>query len=565
MARTRIPEQDLSTDAPQTTAPVNLSGLSSGNNAQNQLGNSAVAQQSGVNGRTDISQYTPQYVEAHRDELGIPAGAPVEDFFNEFVAHKLAYQDLSSWNNVAPGDPQYAAIQAQRQMLESWGYNSNITAANEVMDPNTGLYAVRLDPNEQGLAQGRGSKVAFRGTEPFKGSESSVNNPWGAINDVTADLGTSVGSSQYNANADRIRGLMAGGVGDITTTGHSLGGYLAERAAVENNDLMGNGNVVTFQAGGLNREDANRFDAANADGHIGVRHHYTDMDVVHRAGEQRLGGTFFEHQANALTEGHTKYLMYNDNDVTTLAEATGGKNVVQSNQDTVSDWSRHLYEGGRTGLGGVVRAGMAPINAAWQTGVGLGNGIVNAASGLGTAAMDTYNGVAGGLGTAWNGAASGASQMWNGDLLGGLGTMGSGLLSGTGEALSGVGQGLWGLGKTGVGAITDTAGALWNGASTLVGDVGQGVYQAGRGALNLVEGAVGGTVEAGKYLGGKALEAGSAAWEGAKSGASWLGDQAVSAGSAVADGAAWAGNKVLDAGAAVGSGLKSAWDTVTSW
>lgn len=606
MARTRIPEQDVSQDAPQTVAPVSLSGLTTG--AAAGIGNAATAAaaglgQGGFQRPTDISMYTPEYVRANRENLGIPEGGE-EDFFNEFVGHKLAYQDLSSWANVKEGDENYETIQQQKRMLESWGYNSNVTAANEVVDPKTGLYAVRLDPNQQGMEQGRGSKVAFRGTEPWTPGQSGLTNPFGAINDVIADTGTSVGGNQYDANAGAIRNLMAGGVRGnggvtgMTTTGHSLGGYLAQRAAAENGDLMKGGNVATFQAGGLNREVANRFEANQGENQIGVRHHYTQSDVVHRAGEQRLGGQFIEHNANNLVEGHTKGLMYSDSAMPLLADAAGGKTIRQSNEDSVSNWSRHLLEGGRTGLGGAIRTGMAPINAAWQTGVGLGNGIVNAAGGLATAATDTYNGVAGGMGTAWNGAANGASQMWNGDFFGGLGTMGGGLLSGTAQTIGGVGSGLLGVGKTAVGAVGDTAGALWNGASSLVGDVAQGAYQMGRGGLNLVEGAVGGTIEAGKYVGGKALDAGryvgnkavevgTAAVDATKAGAAWVGNKAVQAGTAVADGAAWAGGKVLDAGAAVGnaamdgaawaggkvmdagaavgSGLKSAWDVATSW
>ncbi len=601
MARTRAPSQELQSDRlPVEQAPVGLAGVGQPMAAQGQLGNAAVAAQTGVNGpqrpgeRTDISQYTPAYVEAHRDELGIPAGAPVEDFFNEFVAHKLAYQDLSSWASVKPGDPQYASIQAQKQMLESWGYRSDIGADQEVRDPKTGLYAVRLDPSEQGLAQGRGSVAAFRGTEPLTPGQTSLSNPWGAFNDVLTDFSTSVGANQYNANADRIRALMAGGKGDLTTTGHSLGGYLAQKAASANADLMGKGDVVTFQSGGLNREDAWRFEGQNQDGHIGVRHHYTDMDVVHRAGEKRLPGTFFEHQAAGLTEGHTKYMMYNDRDVTTLSEATGGKRVVQSDRDSVSNWSRHYWEGARTGAGGFVRLGMAPNNAAWQLGTGLGRAGGNAAWGLGNSAYQAYDGVSGGLGTALGGTANGLGQMMHGDLLGGMGTMGGGMLSGTGQALNGGGRALWGLGGTGVGAARDTAGALWDGASTLVGDTAQGLYQMGRGGVNLVEGEVGRQVakakelgtaawEGTKWAGNKAAQAGEAAWEGTKwaggkavDAGKWAGGKALEAGEAAWEGTKWAGNKVADAGSAAWEGTKwaggkaadagkAAWDFATSW
>lgn len=522
MALTRSVEQTHDQQTVQEPAPlVQLPGPA---NAQNQIGNAAVAQQLG-GGRTDISQYTPQYVEAHRDELGIPPGAPIDDFFHEFVAHRLAYQNMSEQDPNRPGISQADAdrIRAQQQLLQSWGYQSTVSRDQEIIDPNTGLYAVRFDPTEEGIAAGRSSTVAFRGTQPWNSDEFSWRNPLGPLNDLISDAGPSVGSTQYDANAGAIRDLMAGGTGQVTTTGHSLGGYLAQRAAAENPELARQ--VVTFQAGGLNRGDVADFEAANQDGHIGVRHHYTTADVVHRAGEQRLPGTFFEHRPNSLTEGHTKYLMYDDNDVTTLAEATGGKTVRQSNQDTVSGWSRHLWEGARTGAGGLGRLGTAPIAGAWDLAAGLWDAGSNAVSGIGDALSNTVGGVGQGLGTAWDGASNGFSQMMDGNILGGLGTMGGGLVSGTGQALMGVGQGALGLGQTAINAVGDTAGAVWDGASTLASNAVTGAGQVLRGGVNLVEGAAEG------------------AWEGAK----------------------WAGNKVADAGAAVGSGLKSAWDFATSW
>ncbi len=597
MAKTRAPSQEQ-TSLPEQQAPVNLSGLgASGLGAQSQRGNAAVAAQAGLGApqeRTDISRYTPAYVEAHRDELGIPAGAPVEDFFNEFVAHKLAYQDLSTWASLKPGDEGYDSVQAQKRMLESWGYSSNIGQQQEVNDPRTGLYAVRLDPTEQGLAQGRGSITAFRGTEPFTPGQSNPENPWGLANDIISDFGPSVGSNQYGANSAQIRALVAGGKGDQTLAGYSLGGYIAQRAAADNADLMGRGDLVTFQSGGLNREDAWRFEGQNQDGHIGVRHHYTDMDVVHRAGENRINGQFFEHRANGLTEGHTKYLMYDDNDVTTVAEATGGKRVVQSDRDTIPDWSRHTWEGARTGAGGAFRLGMAPNNAAWQLGTGLGQTGWEAAGGLQDSANEAWSGLYSGAGTALYGTGRGLDQMWHGDLLGGMGTIGGGMLSGTGKAASGGGSALLGLGETALNATRGTLGAMWDSTKSYVGDTAQGLYQMGRGGVNLVEGEIGRqwenakelgsqTVAAGKWAGGKAVEAGQAAWEGTKwagnkaveagqaavdgtvAGAKWVGGKAVETGKAAWEGTKWAGGKAVEAGKAVGDGLGAAWDFATSW
>ena len=585
MGTTRSQQQqpDEATLTPDV-APV---ALSSAGVAQDQVGNAEMNSRLLGGGREDISRYTPAYVEAHRDELGIPSGAPIDDFFNEFVAHTLAYQQMSQLD---PNDPTLSdadrdRILAQQQLLESWGYQGTVSEDNEVYDPETGLYAVRFDPNEQGQADGRNSIVAFRGTEPLNTSESSVDNPLGPINDLVADAGPSVGSTQYDPNAEQIRALMAGGQGQVTATGHSLGGYLAQRAASENADLTSE--VVTFQAGGLNRGDANRFDQANEDGHIGVRHHYTTADIVHRAGEQRLGGDFFEHRPDELTEGHTKYLMYDDNDVTTISEATGGKRVRQSDTDTVSPWSRHLWEGARTGAGGFVRTGMAGQNAAWEFGTGMGEAVTNAKDGFTDAAWNAGWGLAHGGARAWDGARDGVGQMLGGDVLGGLGTMGGGLWHGATDALGGLGAGALEAGRTGLGFIGDTASAAWDGASSYASDMWTGGTQMARGAWNLAEGAVGAGWEAtkaagrtaldvgqaageaawdgAKWVGGKAAEAGEAAWDGAK----WAGNKAVETGTAVGqaawDGAKWAGNKVADVGSGIADGAKAAWDFATGW
>lgn len=547
MPKSRATQQEHVNDAPaQEQGPVNLNGL--GQDPQNTLGNAAVAAQTGVNGgREDITRYTPEYVEANRDALGIPPGAPIDDFFLEFVAHNLVGEQLSTVQNLTPDDPRYERVMAQRQLLESWGYSHSVTPDQEVIDPTTGLYGVRLDPTEAGAAQGKGSIMSFRATEPFTPHESTLQNPWGAINDLITDAGPYIGSRQYDPHADRIREIMAGGQGDMTVAGYSLGGYLAQRAAADNADLINNGEVVTFQSGGLHREHTDKFNQANADGHIGVRHHQTNMDIVHRAGEAPLPGTFFEHTPAGFTEGHTKTLMYDDNDTTTIAEATGGKTTQQYSSDPNGGFQRHLWEGARNTAGGAVRLGMSPINAAYQTGLGLGEGIVNAGNGLVQSGQDTWNGLSNGFGTATQGLGQGAGQLMNGNILQGLGTMGGGLAQGTGQALSGVGQGLWGLGETAVGAVADTGSALYNGASSLVSDVGTGAYQVGRGALNLVEGGAGAAWEGAKWAGNKTVE-----------GAQWAGNKAV-------EGAQWVGNKASEVGSAIGGGLRSAWDWVTPW
>ena len=619
MPKSRATQQEHVNDAPaHQPGQVNLNNL--GQDPQNTMGNAAVAAQTGVNGgREDISRYTPEYVEANRDALGIPPGAPIDDFFLEFVAHNLVREQLSKMQKLTPGDANFERVKAQHKLLESWGYNPEVTADQEVIDPTTGLYGVRLDPSKDGAAQGKGSIMAFRGTEPLTPEETTAENPFGIINDFITDLGPSVGSRQYDPHAERIRELMAGGQGDITLAGFSLAGYLAQRAAADNADLIGNGDVVTFKAGGLHREDTAKFNEANADGHIDVRHHQTSMDVVHRAGEAPLPGTFFEHTPNGIAQGHTRTLMYDDNDTKTLAEVTGGKTTQEYSKDPNGGYQRHYWEALRNTVGGYLRLKMAPLNAAYQTGVGMGDAFVNASTGLVESGQSAWNGLSSGANTAGEGLGTGFGQIKSGDYLQGLGTMGGGLLQGTGQALTGLGQGALGLGETAIGAVGDTAGALYDGVSTLVTDAATGAYQVGRGAMNYVEGYVEKTGEdvnqaavGAKWVGNKAVEgvkwagnnaADGAQWAGNKvakgaqwigntaaKGAQWAGNNAIPgaqdvgntvaahaqwAGNKAADGARWAGNKAADGaqwgvnkasdvGSAIGGGIKSAWDWLTS-
>lgn len=486
MARTRAP-------APLQEAPPQMAGsaAAAGLPAQDLLGNALLASQlsgAGADGpaRDDITRLTPEYVEAHRAELGIPEEAPIEDFFYEFVAKSLATQDMSKQDATDPSlsAEDRARILARQQLLESWGYQGTVSADQEIIDPETGLYAVRFDPLEGEAGRGRSSVLAFRGTEAVVGDELSADNPLGVFNDVLTDFGPSVGSRQYEANAEAIRALLEGGTDTSVLTGHSLGGYLAQRVAAENADKTDS--VVTFQAGGIDEGHADRFEEANADGHIDVRHHQTNWDVVHLAGEQRLDGTFFQHNADGPRSAHALYLMYDDQDATSLVEAAGSKDMVTTHDDPVPRWQRGLAEGLRAGVGGVGQVFGSPLVGLWNLGGGLADAGQNAVDGLSRTGGEIWNGLSGGANTAWEGMTGAWDQIQEGDWLGGLGSLGGGLLRGGGEALGGLWGGATSLLDTGAGLVSDTGQALWNGitgtTSTLLGG-GQQLLSAGENLL----------------------------------------------------------------------------------
>lgn len=476
MARTRQPTYDNHrTEAPPESA-VRLPSQDLWGNAAllGQLGGdqAAASGEAAKSSRTDITHLTPDYVAAHREELGIPDEAPVEDFFYEFLAKRLATQNMSEM------DPDAQGISAEdrdrrlafQELLTSWGYQSTVSEDQEIIDPETGLYAVRFDPLEGEAGQGRNSVVAFRGTEAVRGDEFDLDNPFSAFNDVVADLGPSVGSSQYDPNKEAIAALIGGGTEDAVLTGHSLGGYLAQRAASDNADAVRE--LVTFQAGGIDEADAHRFEAANADGHADVRHHQTNWDLVHRAGEDRIDGTFFEHRPNNPTQGHSKYLMYSDDETEDLADA-GGKTVSTTDHDPVSAAERHAVEAARTGVGGLGRIALSPLRGAWE----LGEGLVETGQDAWGRASAGFGDLLGG--DVWGGlsglAGAGGSLITGtgGALLDGLGTMGSNLLTGGGQLLS---------------AGENLVEAGWEGAKDLGGKALSGLASAGSGLVDALTG-----------------------------------------------------------------------------
>lgn len=491
MARTRTPVTIQDQGGGDRGAELGPT-LGGGMWAQDLWGNAALAsnvpateaqEQAPASGssREDITKLTPEYVAAHKQELGIPDEAPIEDFFYEFLAKSLVTRDMSEQDPTNPdlSDADRERILARQQLLESWGYKGTVSEDQEIYDPETGLYAVRFDPLEGEAGQGRNSVMAFRGTEAVRGGETSLDNPLGSFNDVLTDLGPSVGSRQYEPNAEAIRALMEGGTDQTVLTGHSLGGYLAQRVAAENADHTDS--VVTYQAGGIDEDDADRFEAANEDGHIDVRHHQTNWDVVHLAGEQRLDGTFFQHNTDGPRVSHADYLMYDDNDATNVVEATGGKDIVTTHEDPVPRWLRGTAEGLRTGVGGLGQVIGSPLVGLWNLGEGLGSAGSNFMDGLGSAGSafgegDLWGGATGLLGTGLGLVGDTGQALYSG-LEGTLSTFGSGVgqLFSAGENLLEAG---WDGATSLAGAAMDGLGSLASGAGDFVGDLAGGALDA---------------------------------------------------------------------------------------
>jgi len=130
--------------------------------------------------------------------------------------------------------------------------------------------------------------VAFRGTVPTK------------VQTVIADLDPSgIGMYQFNPNRALIEGQIqaASSHGKIVSSGHSLGGALAQIAAATFPDAVER--VVTFQAPGVPRETAQAlasYNEQNPDQAIESTHHRVANDLVPMGGEALTPGTIHNHE-----------------------------------------------------------------------------------------------------------------------------------------------------------------------------------------------------------------------------------------------------------------------------
>ena len=424
---------------------------------------------------------------AHPEQFGWKPGMTAskeeyaQQYFHETLA-KLCYKDPQIDGNK---DPANGYSDRDKAFLASWGYKFSADVRGEGTKGNTdsGLYAARFEPID-----GKSKMppiVAFRGSEFSDG-----------MVDWRSDLlDPSVGARQYNAERAAIDNLMKVNPGQkLEVTGHSLGGALAQKAAADHAKDIGA--ITTFQAPGIDSADAAKFNAANADGHAKVNHHYVTGDVVHRAGEAKLDGNFYEHhvpgagllsQPGNIGGSHTANLLHNPGDGSYIGDDKSkiGKRdeVIHHDKDPQTD--RPFFEGLRqllgNGLGGpiegaitgVMKAGSGVLTGAKEIGAGIKNGF-----------MSAMHGITGGMSTAWDGAKKGGSEMvggfkemMTGNFLGGLGGVGKGMLDGAGGLLSGAGQ-----------AASGVASGLWEGAKGL----GSGILSAGKGILGGAEDLIGG-------------------------------------------------------------------------
>ena len=216
---------------------------------------------------------------------------------------------------------QYAYGAGDLGTLERWGYE--LSMAHE--DTNSGFRVVGFKPSSDSARDPDGKPlrpvVAFRGT----------SNAGGAMDDLN-DQG--VGTFQFSRNEREILQVIqsAKGAAPPDVTGHSLGGALAQLAAARFGSMIGN--IVTFQAAGINGAEAQRIDA---DMHQAT-HYRTGGDLVHSGGEAFALGDVIQFDRKGLDTAlsHMTYPLAQPN-------ALRGKNdtdapVVEGVRSEADEW-----------------------------------------------------------------------------------------------------------------------------------------------------------------------------------------------------------------------------------
>jgi pimeloyl-ACP methyl ester carboxylesterase len=202
------------------------------------------------------------------------------------------------------------------------------------------------------IEEGKPPIVAFRGTVPT------------IPHTVIADLDPGgIGMYQFTPNLELISAHMhaAASFGPVLTTGHSLGGALAQIAAAKFSDIVGS--IVTFQSPGVPRETARAVEThnqENPDQVISSSHHRVAGDLVPSGGQALTPGTIHNHElskGNALDKHLVRPLAQEElaagnvlpNQGTESVTATGDVSVETDNAE-----KSQVIELARAGLGTLV-------------------------------------------------------------------------------------------------------------------------------------------------------------------------------------------------------------------
>ncbi|ADV67658.1 lipase family protein [Deinococcus maricopensis] len=208
-----------------------------------------------------------------------------------------------------------------KNVLETFGYRAGAPVSGKWGFQMRVFYPI------PGKAKWPNPIVAFRGTEGI--SFDIKGKPEGTTDTVIGDMSPKgVGYNQYDPNRALIQRNMdaAAKHGDLIITGHSLGGALAQIAAVEYRAQTRA--VVTFQSPGIDEDDTalvEAYNRAHPTDPLLSRHYRIDGDAVPTAGEEHLPGQIYYfdrvQRARGSTAPFKSELSYDSADLT---RATAG-------------------------------------------------------------------------------------------------------------------------------------------------------------------------------------------------------------------------------------------------
>ena len=234
---------------------------------------------------------------------------PKHHILYEFLAHRFAY---------APEHPTAPEILGLNDFRSDFlGYRTK-----------SGLNFFVLEPTKE---QHRRPVIVFRGTQPDD------------LKDIKTDLEFQIGQEHFSSAQELglaavLKALVASHGDKVNVTGHSLGGALAQLAALTWPEYIGE--VVTFQAPGLTRLNALRGARAIEQHGFDVVHYIADADLVHKAGQRHLPGrtvlvTGVHVDRKKVGMGHSDFLLA---DATWLPELQGMKLTEHWEAHTMAAW-----------------------------------------------------------------------------------------------------------------------------------------------------------------------------------------------------------------------------------
>ena len=265
-----------------------------------------------------------------------------QDIVFEQLAHAGAYGKLDN------------------RKLGAWGYQE----AGVMEDPESGFRAVLYVPTEEALeGQSESAKIisAIHGGKPpavlsFAGTDPADKR------DVGDDVNRKgIGTYQFSSNTQRVEAALKAAGGPVVSTGHSLGGALAQICACRYPGSVSR--VVSFQSPAINQAEVAKLDQHNKtvgpDKKVQSTHYRAEGDVVHAAGEKLTKGDVytFESVGVGWAGDHTKFPLAR------LNAARGGMipgidqgddKLVRVNKSTADeekgDWKNKIAEFGRTNM-----------------------------------------------------------------------------------------------------------------------------------------------------------------------------------------------------------------------